>query len=177
MCDECENELYGLYGYSYEIDGLQPVNYMQILGIGVGYIGTSILDNQVVAYAAKQKEGTLKKTLQNSYARGGAYCGLGWAANALVPEPFVKDAGKGAIVFGAKMILAKLMPKMGISGPDSVVNIGNPDTTLRIEQTTQNVRERSLQTMLNYDNGITDSRLTEVVMTPNASKQTVVVDY
>lgn len=163
MCDMCEAEIYGVYGVeSYEMDGFQAINFEQILGVTTGYVVTSAADTKVKAYAVGKTN--YMKHLQNTYVRSGAYVGAGFLANAFVKVPFFKDMGKGAIVYGAKEAIAKMMPTLGIGNPNSTVTIGNPNTTLRIEQTAKTVRDRSLQTMENrQDPQITDARLTGVV--------------
>lgn len=171
MCD-CETEIYGIYGIdSYEMEGFKAINFEQILGVTTGYVVTSAVDAKIKAYAAN-KTGYMKH-LQNTYIRSGAYAGAGLLANAFLKMPFVKDMGKGAIVYGAKEAIAKMMPVLGIGNPNSTVTIGNPNTTLRIEQPAKTPRDRSLHLMTNMeDPRISDARLTGVVFKNEAAAKT-----
>lgn len=182
MCDSCDENIsvYGIYGVeSYEMDGLKSINFEQILGTTVGYVATSAVDTKVKAFATGKTN--YMKHLQNTYVRSGAYVGAGFVANAFVKVPFVKDMGKGAIVYGVKEAIAKMMPTLGIGNPNSTVTIGNPNTTIKIENT-KNVRDRSLQTMMNKEKSIVgDARLTGIVindaMPNNEDERTVIINY
>lgn len=139
-CKECEAEMAYYMGEVEEISGINEGDLMELLGLTSGYLVASKLDSYLLDWAKKQTAGSFGANFKGVYYRNGSIWAAGLAAVYFSEDmKFVKDAGKGAIVYSIKELIAYAMPTMGISGnnisignPDTMVkNIGNPDTMVK----------------------------------------------
>jgi hypothetical protein len=148
-CKDCAKKL---SGYT-EVEGLEKIDYMNILGLTTGYVAGAKVGSKLKAYSVGKTSG-IGKQMANDNMRNGLIAITGLALNAYGNMTFLEDMGKGACIYGIKEIIAKQMPTMGINGignPNTVPVIGNPNTVAVIGNEKEPTNMRSINQAANND--------------------------